>query len=73
MAPEESQRGSVIDQRTTVFNLGRAAAVLLNEGDLDGAHRGSDATARVIRRATHPHPDDRYPTVGAFAAAWSNT
>jgi serine/threonine-protein kinase len=70
MAPEEFQKGSSIDQRTTVFNLGRAAAVLLNEGDLDGQHRGPAATARVIERATQQRPENRYPTVAAFAAAW---
>lgn len=70
MAPEEFLRGSVIDQRTTVFNLGRAAAVLLNEGDLDGHHRGPAATANVIERATHQQPEDRYLTVADFAAAW---
>lgn len=32
MAPEEFRRGAQIDQRTTVFTLGRAAFVLLSDG-----------------------------------------
>ena len=32
MAPEEFCRGAQIDERTTVFTLGRAAYVLLSDG-----------------------------------------
>ena len=43
MAPEEFQRGAVIDQVTNVFNLGRAATVLLGDGtESMGAWRGPE-------------------------------
>ncbi|MGQ0774590.1 MAG: GrpB family protein [Pseudonocardiales bacterium] len=54
VAPEEFQRGAVIDECNTVFNLGRAALVLLDEGDLDGRFRGTGAASDVLDRATHP-------------------
>lgn len=72
MAPEEFVRGSMIDQRTNVFALGRAAVVLLGDGDLDSnAWRGTEPMRDVLRRATNPWPEARYPTVLAFAKAWA--
>lgn len=70
MAPEEYRRGAVIDQRTTVFNLGRTAQVLLDEGDLDGRFRGGARLAAVLDRATCADPADRHPDVAAFVADW---
>ena len=34
MAPEEFVRGAVIDERTTVFNMGRMIQHLLTSGDV---------------------------------------
>jgi hypothetical protein len=45
MAPEEFVRGSIIDERTTVYTLGRKARVLLGEA---GHWRGSAASERVV-------------------------
>lgn len=70
MAPEEWERGAVINERTTVFNLARTAMVLLDEGDLDGRFRGSPDAAGVLKRATDPDPDRRHPTVRQFVADW---
>lgn len=70
MAPEEFERGAVIDERTTVFNLGRTALVLLDEGDLDGRFRGTAAASDVLDRATHPRRVERYPTVTEFVSVW---
>jgi serine/threonine protein kinase len=71
MAPEEFVRGSVIDQRTNVFTLGRAAAVLLSDGDLEsGAWRGSEAMREVLRRATSPVRGNRFEAVADFVNAW---
>jgi serine/threonine-protein kinase len=67
MAPEEHERGATIDERTTVFTLGRTALVLLSD---EQAVRGSPARLDVARRATGDDPADRYPSVAAFAAAW---
>ncbi|MFJ6832028.1 serine/threonine protein kinase [Streptomyces sp. NPDC091209] len=70
MAPEEFVRGAVIDTRTTVFTLGRAARLLLDAGDDERAWRGTAQQLAVVERATFPDPDDRYGDVHRFAAAW---
>jgi serine/threonine-protein kinase len=67
MAPEEFVRGSTIDERTTVYTLGRTARVLLGES---GHWRGSAASEHVVDRATADEPADRFGSVGAFAEAW---
>jgi serine/threonine-protein kinase len=70
MAPEEHRRGARIDERTTVFNLGRTVRLLLDAGDDERAWRGTPAQLAVVNRATHADPADRYPNVAALAAAW---
>lgn len=62
MAPEQWRRGATIDERTTVYVLGRAARLLLTEA--------SQAQEDVIATATDPDPDRRFPTVADLAAAW---
>ena len=54
---------------STATEVGRvklAAAVPPLDGELDGAR----ALGAVLARATAPHPDDRYPTIAEFVAAW---
>ena len=71
MAPEEFERGARIDERTTVFTMGRTAAVLLSDGTLERRpFRGSDALYEVVRRACHDDPRERYDSMEAFFAAW---
>jgi serine/threonine protein kinase len=67
MAPEEFVRGSSIDERTTVFTLGRTARVLLGEA---GQWRGSARAERVVDRATATDPAVRFASVEALARAW---
>ena len=71
MAPEEFQRGATIDQVTNVFNLGRAATVLLGDGtaSLD-AWTGSDAMREVVLRATNSERGRRYQSVPEFVQEW---
>jgi serine/threonine protein kinase len=69
MAPEEWGGGSTIDERTTVFVLGRAIRLLLG-GDED-AWRGSDEQLSVVQRATEADPTDRFATVADLHEAWS--
>ena len=64
MALEEFQRGSWIDARSNVFNLGRIAQTTLGDA--------SPALAAVFARAVLPERDSRYPTVRAFADAFSS-
>jgi serine/threonine-protein kinase len=74
MAPEEFRRGALVDERTTVFALGRTAFVLLGDG-LRGEPepwrwRAGPALHRVAVRATAPAPEDRHGSVADLAAAW---
>ena len=59
MAPEEFEKGQVIDERTTVFTLGRTAAIFLE-----------DSVRTVTEIASAPDPADRYPSVAALAEAF---
>jgi serine/threonine-protein kinase len=66
MAPEEWQRGAAIDERTTVYTLGRAAFVFLGE---DG-WRADARRHAVACRATAVLPADRFATVAELHRAW---
>ncbi|WP_151083808.1 serine/threonine protein kinase [Nocardioides cynanchi] len=71
MAPEEFELGAVIDERTTVFTLGRLVwhfATRLTESRSDFC--GPAALAEVVQQAVQPSPEDRYAGVAPFAAAW---
>ena len=71
MAPEEFTRGARIDERTTVFGMGRTALILLGEGTLDAAaFRGPAGLFAVAARACQPAPTDRFTTMGDFVTAW---
>lgn len=71
MAPEEFELGVTIDQRTTVFNLGRLAwhfCTRLSESEDEFC--GSPALAAVVKQATAVAPEHRQQDVAEFAAAW---
>ena len=71
MAPEEFERGAPIDERTTVFTMGRTAAVLLSDGTLERrSFRGSDALYEVMRRACRSDREERFESVADFHNAW---
>lgn len=73
MAPEELELGAPIDQRTTVFTLGRLVwhfGTRLSEQAVDFC--GSRAVREVIRRATAAERNDRHATVDEFATAWGH-
>lgn len=69
-SPEETTPGAVVDERSTVYALGRVAQILLDEGDDDGRWRASDELAAVAGRATQHDPVDRYGTVTELAGVW---
>jgi len=74
MAPEEFERGATIDERTTVFTLGRTAFVFLSQGQRgeNDAHlwRASPAQYDIARIATELNPDKRFASVIEFLNAW---
>ena len=70
MAPEEFRRGATLDRRTTVFHLGRTAAVLFDPPQGMGREQVPSALVPVIERATADDPDDRYEDAHALLNAW---
>lgn len=71
MAPEEFERGAVIDERTTVFTLGRTISVFLGDGSLDAtAFRGTEAQFAAMTQACREDPAARFQTVAALVEAW---
>ena len=71
MAPEEFELGAIIDERTTVFTMGRTVAALLSDGSLDRKpFRGNDAQYEIMVRACRERPDDRFQSVGELCDAW---
>jgi len=73
MAPEEFQLGALLDQRTTVFTLGRLVRHFTTRlTDDTRCFDGPDALAAVVAQAVQPAPEDRFPTVAAFASAWQS-
>jgi serine/threonine-protein kinase len=71
MAPEEFELGAHIDERTTVFVMGRTALVFLSDGALNAdAFRGPRALFDVVVRACDPERSLRYDSLAAFYHAW---
>ena len=70
MAPEELCHGGVIDERTTVFNLGRTICHLLEGGR---GWRGSALQRRVVDQATENDTALRFPSVADLFEAWEHT
>ena len=70
MAPEEYGGGS-IDERTTVFVLGRAIRLLLDAGDSEQGWRGNEGQLAVVEGATQTAPDQRIRTVTALRDTWN--
>jgi serine/threonine-protein kinase len=63
MAPEEHERGARIDERTTVFTMGRTIEQLFASAP--------DEVIAVRMRACEPDPENRFQTVALFYEGWS--
>ena len=79
MAPEEFVKGSLIDQTTNVFTLGRIALVMLCGEEREvcwtakrdrACWQGPPPLYDVVHRATEEDRALRYPSFGAFFDAW---
>jgi serine/threonine protein kinase len=74
MAPEEWQRGATIDERTTVYTLGRFILVLLGASRHGAperaAFRGNDQVFELALRACATDPADRFASVADLHHAW---
>lgn len=76
-APEGLVPGATVDERTTVFGLGRLAASLLAPAGvvevgrgLGAGWRGGPHLATVVGAATAADPHGRYPSVASLLAVW---
>lgn len=71
MAPEEFEYGALIDERTTLFNMGRMIAIFLADGSLQPARfSGGRRLHEVVVRACEPRPENRFSTMAEFYSAW---
>lgn len=70
MAPEEFVRGAVIDERTTVFGLGRMIQHLLTSDD---EWRGTAQQRSIVDAATDHKPEHRHATVSSLLDTWAAT
>lgn len=70
MSPEEHGGGSVIDERSTVYVLGRAIRLLLDAGDDEAAWRGSPERLEVVTQATQEAASRRFGTVAELQSSW---
>jgi hypothetical protein len=67
MVPEEFELGAPLDQRTTVFTLGRLVRHFTTHLTEDtGCFDGPAGFAAVVAQAGEPAPEDRFPTVAAL-------
>jgi serine/threonine-protein kinase len=62
MAPEEFTLGGRIDERPTVFTLGRVIERFLSD---------VDAVRELALHACHPDPEGRFRAVADFEAEWA--
>jgi serine/threonine-protein kinase len=71
MAPEEFQKGSLIDRRTNVYTLGATGFVLLNDNRRERADWPlGEATYRVLAKAISANKEDRQGSVREFSEQW---
>ena len=71
MAPEEFELGAGIDERTTVFTMGRTALIYLSDGTLaPEVFRGSPALFAIVARACNPDRAQRFDSLATFEQAW---
>ena len=72
MAPEEHELGALLDERTTVYTLGRMAwhfATRLTEREDEFC--GPSELGAILRQALQADPRHRFSSVAEFAAAWN--
>ncbi len=72
MAPEEYELHALIDERTTVFNLGMLAFLMLGDRETLALKDWtlSPGLYDIARRAIMEDPRDRWPSLNALQSAW---
>ncbi|MBR4224657.1 MAG: serine/threonine protein kinase [Oscillospiraceae bacterium] len=73
LSPEEYTLGSVLDEVTNVFTLGKMGFSLFTDSDEDESVFPLDkAHYDVLKKASSADRADRYPSIEAFEAAWNS-
>ena len=71
MAPEEFQKGALIDQRTNVYTMGASGFVLLNDNRRERAEWSlTEEEYGVLVRATSKDKEDRQRSIGELHDQW---
>jgi len=71
MAPEEFQKGALIDQQTNVYTMGATGFVVLNDPRRERAEwLLSEEAYGVLARATAKDKEDRQRSIGEFYDQW---
>ncbi|MET0413560.1 MAG: hypothetical protein ABW217_19790 [Polyangiaceae bacterium] len=70
MAPEEFELGARIDEKTTVFTMGRCITVFLGERDPRSNPAALLDMLEVGKRACQAEREQRWPSMGEFYEAW---
>ena len=70
MAPEEFELGARIDEKTTIFTMGRCIAVFLGERDPRANPAALLDMLEVGKRACQAEPEQRWSSMGEFYEAW---
>jgi len=70
MAPEEFDRGATIDDRTTVFTMGRCIQVFLDREPPERDSRAHRSFLSIAESACRTKPSDRWSSTEEFYAAW---
>jgi serine/threonine-protein kinase len=70
MAPEELERGATIDDRTTVFTMGRCIQIFVDPEPREGDSLARMGLWSIAERACRTNPDERWPSTEDFYAAW---
>ena len=71
MAPEEYLYDSVVDERTTVYNLGMLAFLIFGERDQRReTWRASPGLYQIALRCVEENPSARWPSLQALQSVW---
>ena len=70
MAPEELSLGATIDERTTVFNMGRCITTFLHDSCTSLRSLPAEAILEIEARACHSDPNRRFDSMAQFCRAW---
>jgi len=71
MAPEEFEKGSIIDKRTNVYTMGAAGFVLLNSNRREKSDwNRSEILFKILYKATSQEKNNRFQSINEMHKTW---